>query len=386
MALDVVLLLDIALILILAKVLGEIAERLHVSSLVGEVVAGLILGPLLLIIKPDAFLEQIAGFGILFLLFLIGLNTKFDDVRKDVYKGSVLAVGGAVLSFIAGFLAGYLFFNSVDTGIFLGIAILSTSTAITLRSLADIGEIKTRVYEMALAVDMADEVIAILALSLLTTYFTFGFVQLWAVVALFFIVLGFFLVILTVGAAAIGRFLEMFRVVKDEHMLIAIPLVIIFAVAFLSEQVGIAGVTGAFLAGMAMSRSSLTESVIKPKISTIGHGFFIPLFFAYSAIVMDLTALQANIGVILMLVFAAALAKMIGVGWLSRFYRFAKREQRLLGASMVPRGEYAVVIAQIGLTAAIITAQVYSIVIAFVVITIVVTPVLLRFMSRRRGF
>lgn len=348
--------------------------------------AGLILGPLPLVIKPDLFLEQIAGFGILFLLFLIGLNTRFDDVKKDIYKGSVLAVSGAVLSFVAGFLVGYLFFNSVNTGIFLGIAILSTSTAITLRSLADIGEIKTRVYELALAVDMADEVIAILALSLLTTYFTFGFVQLWAVVALFFIVLGFFLAILTVGAAAIGRFLELFKVMRDEHMLIAIPLVIIFAVAFLSEQVGIAGVTGAFLVGMAMSKSSLTESVIKPRIGTIGHGFFIPLFFAYSAILMDLAALQANIEIILLLVLVAALAKFIGIGWFSRFYRFAKREQRLLGASMVPRGEYAVVISQIALTAAIITQQVYSIVIAFVVITIVVTPLLLRFMSRRRGF
>lgn len=386
MALDVILLLDIALILILAKILGELAERLHVSQLVGEVVAGLILGPLLLIIKPAPFLEQIASFGILFLLFLIGLNTRFDDVRKDMYKGSVLAIAGAVLSFVAGFLIGYFVFNSVNTGVFLGIAILSTSTAITLRSLADIGEIKTRVYEVALAVNVADEVIAILALSLLTTYFTFGIVNIWTVVALFFVVLGFFLVILTVGSHAIGRFLELFKAVKDEHMIIAVPLVVIFAVAFLSEQIGIAGVTGAFLAGMAMSKSSLTESVIKPSIGTIGYGFFIPLFFAYSAIVMDLSAIQANISAILVLVAAAAVAKFAGIGLMSRFFRFAKREQRLLGASMIPRGEYAVVIAQLGLAAAVINQQVYSIVIAFVVISIVITPIVLRFMSKRLGF
>jgi Kef-type K+ transport system membrane component KefB len=386
MALDVVLLLDIALILIFAKILGEIAERLHVSPMVGEVIAGLILGPLLLVVKPNAFLEQVAGFGILFLLFLIGLNTRFDDIKKDVYKGSLLAVSGALLSFVAGFLVGYFIFNNVNVGIFFGVAVLSTSTAITLRSLADIGEVKTRIYEVALAVDMADEVIAILALSLLTTYFTFGVVHLWAVVALFFIVIGFFLAILTVGSRAISRFLELFKVVHDEHMIVAIPLVIIFAVAFLSEQVGIAGVTGAFLAGMAMSRSDLTESVIRPRISTIGHGFFIPLFFAYSAIIMDLSALQANIGIVVLLVVVASAAKMIGIGWLSKFFRFAKREQRLLGVSMIPRGEYAIVISQLALIAAIITQQVYTIMIAFIVITIVITPILLKLVTKVRDF
>jgi Kef-type K+ transport system membrane component KefB len=170
MVLEVGLLLDIAILLLTAKVLGEISERLGFSSLIGEVVAGMILGPVLLIVHPHQFLEQLSMFGLLFLLFLIGLDTRFEDVKKDVYKGSVLAVIGSGFSFIAGFLVGTLVFNSAQVGIFLGVAMVSTSTAITFRALIDIGEMKTRIYEMTLAMNMADDVIAILGLSLLTTY------------------------------------------------------------------------------------------------------------------------------------------------------------------------------------------------------------------------
>lgn len=386
MVLDVAILLDIALILIAAKVLGEISERLGFSPLVGEVVAGVLLGPVLLLIGPDPFLEQIAGFGILFLLFIIGLETNFDAVKKDAYRGSVLAILGAALSFAAGFFIGTTFFGSANTGIFMGIAMVSTSTAITLRSLIDVGEMKTRVYEMSLAIDMADEVIAILSLSLLVTYFTYGSVQIWTVVGLFFAVLGFFLLIMTAGTRIVNKFLEFFRVMKDEQILVAIPLVIVFFVAFLSEQTGIAGVTGAFLAGMAMSKSRMTESTILPKVKVLGYGFFIPLFFAYSAIIFDLAALENYWFVILLLLVAGSLAKVVGCGYFSGFYKFGRREKMLIGIGMIPRGEYSIVIAQLALAAAIITSQLYTVVVAYVILSILITPVLMRFAAKQKGF
>ncbi|MBI3190182.1 cation:proton antiporter [archaeon] len=386
MVLDIILLFDIALILIVAKIFGEIAERIGVSSLVGEVIAGVVLGPLLGIVKPDAFLEQISAFGIMFLLFLIGLHTNFDSVKKDVYKGSVLALLGCGLSFIGGVVIGTFIFNNVETGIFLGIAMVSTSTAITLRSLIDIGEIKTRVYEASLSIDMADEVIAILSLSLLVTYFTYGVLQIWTVIALFFAVIGFFLVVTTVGSKIVSKFLDSFRLMRDEQIFLSIPIVIVFIVAFISEEVGIAGVTGAFLAGIAMNKSKLAENIIVPKVKVIGYGFFIPLFFAYSAVLFDLNTLWTSAGVIILMLAVGILAKVIGTGYFSRFYRFDRREQLLIGIGMIPRGEYSIVIAQIGLAAGMITNQLYTIVVAFVVISILITPILIRFAHKSRKF
>lgn len=384
MALEVQILLDIAIILIVAKIFGEIAERLKLSSLVGEVIAGITVGPLLGLVHPSAFLSQIASFGILFLLFLIGLGTKFDEFRKDIYRGSVLAVIGAVLSFIAGFIIGYAVFSSVDTGIVLGITILSTSTAISLRSLMDMGEFKTHLYNKLTVISTADDVVAILALSLLTTYFTYGAVEIWKVAALFFAVLGFFFLILTAGSKFVAGFLNLFGKLKDEQILLSIPLVIVFIVAFISEQVGIAGVTGAFLAGIAMNRSQFAESVISPKIKTIGYGFFIPLFFAYSSLILDLGALVNYTGLIVLLVIAAAFAKIAGCGLFGRFYGFNAKEQMMVGVGMIPHGEYSIIIAQIALAAGILTQQIYTVVIAFVLITVIITPVLLRFVHKGR--
>ncbi len=381
---DVQIFIDLALLLLSAKVFGEIADRFGFSSLVGEVFGGIIVGPVLGLVHPSMLLSQIAGFGILFMLFLIGLHTNFDEVKKDVYAGSVLAIAGIALSVLGGFLVGYLLFNSALIGIFLGIALLSTSTAMTLRSLIDAGESQSRAYKMSLAIDLADEVLAILALSLLTTYFTIGNVRPWDVMTLFFAVLGFILFIITAGAKIVGRSLGIFQRMRDEQMLIAIPLAIVFVIAFVSEHVGIAGVTGAFLAGMAMSKSQLTQPIIVPKMKVIAYGFFVPVFFAYSALVLDIGALVTYMPAILLLLLIGVAAKIFGCGIMSRFYGFNSHEQKLIGIGMIPRGEYSIIIAQFALMAGIIKNDLYTIVIAFVVLSILITPVLLRLAKKRR--
>ncbi|MEM7819660.1 MAG: cation:proton antiporter [Candidatus Aenigmatarchaeota archaeon] len=374
---EVQVLLSLALILLVAKIFGEIAERLRFSSMVGEVIAGIVLGPVLGLVVATPFLEQISRFGILFLLFIIGLSTNFDMVKKDIYTASILAIGGCGLSFVLGFLIGYILFNSLNIAIFLGVALLSTSTAITMRSIIDIGEFKTKLYNILLAIDMADEVLAILALSLFTTYAIFGYVEIWKVFGLFFVVIGFFLFIISFGSKIIGRALRIFQSMHDEQIIVTVSLAIVFIVAFASESVSIAGVTGAFLAGMAMSKSPITESVIIPKIKIIGYGFFIPLFFAYSAIILDITAFLSYFWIILLLVIIGFTAKFLGCGIFSGYFGFKRREQNIIGIGMLPHGEYSILIAQIALGYSIITRQLYTSVIAFVLITIILTPILL---------
>ncbi len=382
MVLEVQVLLEIALILIVAKVFGEIAQRLKFSPLIGEILAGILLGPVLFLVHPSDFLERVASFGILLLLFLIGLHTRFDEFKKDIYRGSVLALAGVLISFAAGFIIGYGVFSSFTTGIVLGVVLLSSSTAIALQSLADVGEFRTALYHKLTAVSSADDVVGILALSLLTTYLTYGTVEIWKVVALFFAVIGFFFLILTFGSNAMSRFLEFFQRVKDEQIMLSIPLVILFVVAFVSEHVGIAGVIGAFLAGIAMNKSHLAESVIVPKVKTIGYGFFIPLFFAYSAVILDLAALVNYTGIIILLVISIAFAKILGCGVLGSIYGFSKKEQLMIGIGMIALGEYSILVAQIALGAGALTQTVYTIIVAVVLISIIITPILMRIVHK----
>ncbi len=377
--------LALALLLLSAKVFGEIFERLKISSLVGEVFGGVVVGPLLGFVQPDEFLRQIASFGILFMLFLIGLSTKFDEVKAEIYAGSVLAFAGAMLSVVAGIIVGIWVFNSLAIGAVIGVAMLSTSTAITLRSLIDLGEHHSRAFKMSLSIDMADEVLAILSLSLLATYLTLGSVRIAEIFTLFLVVLGFFLLILTAGAKIVGRALLIFQRMRDEQILVSMPIVIVFIIAFVSENVGVAAVTGAFLAGLAMNQSPLTAPVIIPKMKTIAHGLFIPLFFAYSALALDLKAVITFLPLILLLLAVGAAAKFFGAGILSRYFGFQPYEQKLIGIGMIPRGEYSIIISQLALVAGAITNQIYTVIIAFVILSIIITPILLR-MASKKGF
>ncbi len=374
---DVSLLLAIAVLLLLAKTFGEIAERLKMSSLVGEVFGGILAGPILHLVKPDLLLEQIAGIGVILFFFIVGLSTKFDDIKKDVYAGSVLAILGSAFSGLAGFLVGYIFFKDINIGIILGVAFLSTSSAITIRALVERGEFHSKSGKMLVMINMADDVIGIIALSLLTMYIAQN-IQIWQTALLFFGILGFFFFILTFGSRFINGFLSLFQKMHDEQILLSVPIAIMLIFVYFSENIILAGITGAFLVGMVMSKSQVTEPVIIPKIKTIGYGFFIPLFFAYSAIVFDIVSLYQSFWLIIALVISGILAKILGSGFFSRFYNFKKRDQWLIGVGMVPRGEYGIIIGQIALGAAIITAPIYTALIAAIIITIVLTPILMR--------
>src|SRR3989344_9199505 len=133
---DAFVLLEIGIILLLAKLFGEVTRRLKLSSIVGEVVAGIVAGSIFHF-RPDHFLEIISGIGILILVFLIGLETRFEEIKNDVYRGSILAIIGSLFTFVGGLILGELIFGSINTGIVIGIAMISTSTAIPIKALMD---------------------------------------------------------------------------------------------------------------------------------------------------------------------------------------------------------------------------------------------------------
>ncbi len=385
-SLDPAILLNLGILLLSAKIFGEIAERFRVSSMVGEIVGGIIVGPLLGFITPSSGLQEFADFGIIMLMFLIGLSTKFEDAKQEIYAGSALALVGMGLSFIVGVAVGYFLLENLLIGIILGASIISTSTAITMRSLMDLGEFKDRVGRLSLSIDIADEVVAILTLTLLSTWVAIGSVEIWKVFGLFFAVIGFFVIILTAASKFFSKFLSALHRIKDEQIMLAAPLVLVFFVAFFSEHVSIAAITGAFLAGMAMSQTPFTESIIIPKVKVLAFGFFVPIFFAYSAVILDISVFlnPALLTVLAVLVIGGILAKLIGCGLFSRLFSVNDREQRLIGAGMIPRGEYSIIIAQFALAAAIITQQIYTVVIAFVMVSILVTPIFLRAFKHSR--
>ncbi len=380
MAFDLAILVDIAIILLLAKVFGEIAERMKFPVLFGEIIAGLAIGALA-IVKPTEFMNEIAGIGILFLFFMLGLTLKITDIRKEFKSNFLITMGGTFTSFTIGFLFGYFIFADATKGLFVGIAVMSTSTAIALKMLHDAGELNTKIFNLASAASRVDDVIAVLMIAVLTSVMLMG-PKMEAVLLSVAAVLVIFLLLEKWAAAAIGRALGAFRQLRDEHMLVATALVAIFIVSYLVQGLGTGSVIGAFLAGYALSKSKLTDEEILPKMKTIGHGFFIPIFFTYAAVSADIGSAAGWMGAVAVLFVLAMAAKFAGTAVFAWWEGHKGRELALLSSAMMPRGEYAIAIAYIALLSQFIDRQLYSIIIIFTLLTIIATPIAFKILKK----
>ncbi len=371
-----VLLLELGVILLFAKLFGVIAKKLKTSALVGEIVAGIVAGPILGIVHPSLSLEFFSLLGIMLLVFLIGLETNFKEVKENIYIGSTLAGTGSVMTFFGGLALGIILFNSFQTGIVIGVIMISTSTAIPMRILMEKNQHRTRTGHAFITMALADDIIAIMSLSLLVGLFSGTLLAFNNVGTLFFTVLGFILLVLTFGTKVIGQFIKALHMVKDEQTFFSITLAIIMVITFLSEKIGLAAITGSFLAGIAMSSISHRDELIAPKISTLGYGLLVPIFFAYSALFLEPSALISSFGIILIILAVGIATKAVGSGFFARFFGFSNKAQRVIAIGMIPRGEYGIVISQVALAAGMLTKDVYTIMIAFIVLTVILTSML----------
>ena len=378
---DVIILLYIALLLVVAKFFGEIVNKIGISSLVGEVFAGILLGPILgVVVLPNDINAQLApfvGLGMLFLLFLSGLSTRFEDMKGDLYVGGIITVIGGVLTAVAGFLFGLFFFNDIMISVFIAVALISSSTVVAVRSLENIGEQNSYIGKRVLAIMLIDDVMAMTALAIMMMYVSSGKIFMFDIFKLILVIAGFIGVVLALGPKVSDKIFSRLHKFEDDEIIFSIALVFLLIIASISGMLGLATVTGAFLAGVILNNIQYVNELV-PKIKTIGYGFFIPLFFAYIGLALKLDAILSSIFIVLLLAVITILTKFSAGAFFSKYLGIKKHERMIIGASMIPRADYSLVIANVALSIGMITANIYSIVVAVVLITIVITPVIMK--------
>jgi Kef-type K+ transport system membrane component KefB len=380
MALETVLI-DIALLLVAAKVLGELCERVGYSSIIGEVMAGILLGPSLLnFIKPNETMSALAGIGILLLMFIIGLSAKFEEAMEhNMYRGALIAILGGSLSFVLAFAAGIGLGYSVLVAVTVGAAITSTAMGISLRTITELGKFYDKTTKTLIAANVADDIFSIIVMSLFVgfvTYSTINFLESWKI---FLIVIGFFIVLLKFGGKIAEKVMDITVHMKDQESMIAIPIVLMFLIALLSQQINIAGITGAFLAGIILAKTKYAENTIMPKAKTLGYGFLIPLFFAYTGVNVNIFSIGPDL-LFLVVIFVVAIAgKFIGTYVGSRMSGYENSDSIKLGFGMIPRAEYTLAIGQLALGLGAIGANIFTLLVMFVLGTTIATPIILRF-------
>lgn len=358
--------------LLAAKLMAELFERLRQPAVVGEILAGVLIGPAVLnLVQPTDALEALAEIGVIFLLFTVGLETRPSDIFKVGGTAAIVAVVGAIVPFVAGWALlslwpGYTWVEAI----FLGAAMVATSVGITARVLAGLHLISAESSKVILAAAVIDDVIGLLVLAVVSSlaegHINYLHIALTAALAV-----GFVLLTITLGARVIRRVQRPVVGLKIDHSLLIFALVLCFGFAALASLIGIAGIIGAFLAGVALSES--TDGTNLHHQSTALTEFLTPFFLITIGMKLDLKVFLSSSIVLLAVVVVglAIVTKLIGCGLGAM--QMGRRRALQVGVGMIPRGEVGIVVAQLGLTLTGNTAL-YGVVVAMAVITTIAAP------------
>ncbi len=400
---DISILFELLLMLLLGKILGDMVHRIGFSPLIGQIVAGIILGPMILqAVNLSWQLSDLSDLGIMFMMFLMGLSVDFEKLMKEnVYKASFISICGGLLTFFAATTITTLLGFDINTAILVGISFISTSTAIGFMVLNDLGDNYSKVFKTIMAVGTTDDIFAMLALAMFLSYLiptagTPGGLDIKSVFTLFLLVLGFIIFVLWFGRSISEKLINWTVNSSSEQSVVSLSLIILFLVAYLSNNIGVAYVTGAFLAGTILARSQFSYKIITPKIESISEGFFIPLFFVYTGVRIDITQMIGSTPLdlfitkipidvflflgLLMVVMVSKYVSTYVAAWVIGDYR--TDEMHKMGLVMTPMGEYTLVIGLYGVTtlSGILPGMqsIYSVLALVVLFTSIFTPIMLR--------
>lgn len=376
---------DIALILLSTKVLGLLTQKFSMPQVVGALLAGLLLGPAGLdILQETDFLKQVAELGVIVLMFTAGLETDLHELKKTGKASFVIALFGVLVPLILGFLTASLFNQGMSSdgmsqtlqNIFIGIVLTATSVSITVETLKELGRLNTRVGNAILGAAIIDDVLGIVALTMITSYadssVSIGLVL--NKIILFFI----FAIVVGLLFYKIFKFwVQCYG--RDMRRFVLISFVFCLMTAFLAEEwFGVADITGAFIAGVMLSNTPCVH-YISTRFETISYMLLSPIFFASIGIQVDLSGVDRSLfGYTLILVLVAIFSKIWGCGMGARLYHYSKKEALQVGVGMVSRGEVALIIASKGATLGLISTMMFGPIVVVVVMTTILTPILLK--------
>jgi len=357
-----------------AKILAEIFERLGQPGIVGEILAGVLIGPHVLgWLAPSEVLRTLSDLGVMFLLFRVGLEIKSSELMKVSGIGFLVALAGIVLPFLAGWGISLLWGEPQLESIFTGAAMVATSVGITAQVLAVRGLLNT------LAAAVIDDVLGLLVLALVSDL-AHGAVNYLALAVTAGLAIGFTVLVAHFGTRTMQRVLPKMnarmRLVESEF---ALAMTLLFALSLLAVYAGVAAIVGAFLAGMALSETA------EGRVTELTKGvaeLLVPFFLVGIGLNFDTTAFNngRNLALACTIFVAAVASKFVGCGLGA--ISMGRADAVRVGVGMIPRGEVGMVVAQIGLNMGVMAHSVYGTIVFMSVATTLIAPPLLKLAFR----
>jgi len=363
-------LLLVALALLFARLLGHVFDKLNQPPVIGEILAGIILGWIVLAVihgqditifnsfnitlpkldfTSDGFVI-LSEIGILFLLFISGLETRMSQLKKMEKASSFVAVGGVVIPLALGFTSGILFGLTPQESIVLGLILTATSVGVTVRTLMDLRVLNTDSGATILGGAFIDDILGIILLAFVmgVESLTYEAIPTLAWISVKIVI--FFLIFLILGLKVIDRILDLGEKIHLPKAFLSISLSILLIYSFFAFEAGISGIIGAFVAGLLIGQTVKSRKITRD-VKTVGYGFFIPLFFVGVGASLWGNALGgglstfAKIGLFALVIISVGIAgKIIGCSLGAKLAGMSNRQSLQIGTGMVPRMELALII------------------------------------------
>jgi Kef-type K+ transport system membrane component KefB len=369
-------LLDLTIILIVAKVAAEVSDRIRVPAVIGEIIAGILIGPSVLgLVNTSDMLFFLAELGVILLLIQVGLETDIVEL-KSVGRASILvAIIGVVLPMVLGFGASSMLGESVNTSLFVGAALTATSIGITARVFGDLRALATIEARTVLGAAVIDDVLGLIILTVVTRIVEQGSVGIGTIASTIGLAIGFLAVTSTVGFTIFPLlFARIAQGARSTSTVSVVAIGIALGFSVLADKANLAPIIGAFVAGLALRRIAAHERVERD-VSSIAQ-IFVPIFFLNIGISTDISAMADArvIGVALVLSAIAIVAKVgTALGVIG-----SRGDKWTIGFGMLPRGEVGLIFASIGLSVGALSEELYGSLLVVVLVTTLIAPPLLR--------
>lgn len=406
-------LLIILILLVVTRAFGELAERVQMPALVGELVAGIILGftlqyfqhmtPSIWFAANSDIFNGLAELGMFFLMLLVGIRMEPLDFARSSRSAPLIAFGGMVVPMAIGYAFGQVMLPDSDLktaqALFIGVALAITAVPVAVRIFMDMGALESRVGKTVIAAALWDDLLSLFLMALLLATIgsqAVGSFSAEALVPVFGKVLLYFVITIPVGFFVFPLIIRWFGKLSFPEVGFSMTLIAALAYAVLAEFLGLHQIIGAFMAGMFFHPKVVEQKVydrVHQQMSGLTRGFLAPIFFVSVGFHLDVSAVAQAPGFVIMLTGLALVSKLVGSGIPAYWAGFSKRGSLLVGVGMSGRGAVELVIAGIALEAGLflqpdppgaVVGSLFSAIVVMAIVTTIATPVVLRLLWPRR--
>lgn len=378
---------ELILILLATTLLGQLFARFNLPAVIGQLLSGVLLGPAILNwVRPNDIVSLFSQFGVILLMFLAGLESDLDLLKKYFKLSFTVATIGVILPVVFMGLASYAFGMKPLEALFIGIVFAATSVSISVVVLQEAGQLHSRAGIAILGAAVVDDVLAVIVLSLFTTFSHEGGHS--GLTHNFFLNLlieaAYFVVVWLIYKWIAPYFMKLAEKIEVDYAVVIASLVLAIAMAWVAEFVGLSAVVGAFFGGLAIRQTPQYKEV-HSSVSAIGYSVFIPVFFADIGLAMTFASLGKDLWFIITMTILAIFSKFWAGKYASEMFGFTKAEGNIVGAGMISRGEVALIVAQIGITHHLFPESIYSALILVIIITTIASPFILHYFINKQA-